>query len=79
MAEYHFYLATALHHCGAAEAEAAYADGLRLDPSWPQKAERMAQALVGCPPEADLRSEQAHAAPRAAGERGASAPCWPPE
>jgi Flp pilus assembly protein TadD len=62
VAEYHFNFATALHHCGEdAEADAAYAGGLLLDPAWPQKAGRMAQALAVCPPEAALRSEQARA------------------
>ena len=63
VAEYHFNLATALRHCGeSAECDAAAADGLRLDPAWPRKAQRMAQALTGCPPEAALRSEQAQLA-----------------
>jgi Flp pilus assembly protein TadD len=75
VAEYHFNLATALHHCCKdGEADAAYAEGLRLDPAWPRKAERMAQALTGCPPEAALRSEQARLALQTPGERGTSVP-----
>ncbi len=65
--EYHFDLAVALDELGrTAEAQAAYAEGLRLDPNWPGWANRLARDLLRtanarlrCPEEAYFRARQA--------------------